>query len=386
MEQRTKNILFALIRSAISGKKLTDEERSSFSRERLEELIKLSAKHDVDHLVAFGLKQNGLLEKEDAPIEKCVLKAVFRHQQLKYEVERLTAALEAKGIAFMPLKGTVLRGYYPQGWMRTSCDIDVLVHREQLDDAIAYLKSELKYTEGERATHDVSLFSPSGNHIELHFDLVEEGRANSAAEVLSSVWSDARLCEGSEYKYEMSDAFFYFYHIAHMAKHFECGGCGIRPFVDLWILDALDGVDIAARDGLLEKGGLLKFANAARELSGVWLGGREECELTERLGGFLLHGGAFGSSDNRVALQQKKRGGKFGYLMSRLFIPYSKLKLYYPVLEKHRWLTPVMQVRRWFMLLRPDVAKRAKGEIAANKNIKQSDAENMRALMDDIGL
>lgn len=29
----------------------------------------------------------------------------------------------------------------------------------------------------------------------------------------------------------MKEEMFYFYHIAHLAKHFEVGGCGIRQII-----------------------------------------------------------------------------------------------------------------------------------------------------------
>lgn len=386
MDQRTIQILFALLRSAICGTKLTEEERNDYSPEMLKNLLQLSVKHDVVHLLAWGLKQNELVDKENADIEKCILKAFYRYEQLKYEYGNLCDALEQAQIPFIPLKGSVIRRYYPEEWMRTSCDIDVLVHKEDLESAIAYLSEKLQYVEKERATHDVSLFSPMGVHVELHFDLVEEGRANNAIGVLRSVWENVELRENSEYWYEMSDSFFYFYHMAHMAKHFENGGCGIRPFIDLWVLDRMKGVDKAARDDLLSKGGLLKFTEVSRALSRVWLGGEKADELSLQMQEFLLHGGVYGSTDNRVALQQKKKGGRFGYILSRVFIPYDKLKRYYPVLEKHRWLMPFMQVRRWFMLLRPSVAKMAKQELAVNKSIDGSKADNMNTFLDDIGL
>ena len=386
MDQRTIQILFALLRSAICGTKLTEEERNDYSPEMLKNLLQLSVKHDVVHLLAWGLKQNELVDKENADIEKCILKAFYRYEQLKYEYGNLCDALEKAHIPFIPLKGSVIRKHYPEEWMRTSCDIDVLVHREDLESAITYLSEKLQYVEKERATHDVSLFSPMGVHVELHFDLVEEGRANNAIGVLRSVWENVELRENSEYWYEMSDSFFYFYHMAHMAKHFQNGGCGIRPFIDLWVLDRMKGVDKAARDDLLSKGGLLKFTEVSRALSRVWLGGEKADELCFQMQEFLLHGGVYGSTDNRVALQQKKKGGRFGYILSRVFIPYDKLKRYYPVLEKHRWLMPFMQVRRWFMLLRPSVAKMAKQELAVNKSIDGSKADNMNTFLDDIGL
>lgn len=97
-------------------------------------------------------------------------------------------------------------------------------------------------------------------------------------------------------------------------------------------------------------------------------------------------GGVYGSTDNRVALQQKKKGGRIGYVLSRIFIPYAKLKRYYPVLEKHRWLMPLMQIRRWFMLLNPDVAKMAKREMAINGNLAKTKTDEMNSFLDDIGL
>lgn len=383
---QTTQILFALLRGAVRGTKLSEEEKGTFSRELMPALWNTAKKHDLDHLLAYGLKKNGLLTKEDADAEKSLFKAIYRYEQIRYEYTLLCKALEEAQIPFLPLKGSILRGYYPEGWMRTSCDIDVLVSKEKLEEAIAYLTEHLKYEEKERATHDVSLFSPRGIHVELHFDLVEEGRAMGAIGVLQKVWEGASPKEGTVYFHEMSDPFFYFYHIAHMAKHFETGGCGIRPFIDLWILDRLEHADKAARDALLEEGGLKKFADNARALSRVWMEGEKPTEPLLQLQSYLLHGGVYGSTDNRVALNQTKKGGRFGYLLSRIFIPFARLKRWYPILEKYPWLMPFMQVRRWFMLLRPDVAAMAKRELTTNGSLDKSKADNMKAFLDEIGL
>lgn len=386
MAQGTSQILFALLRSAIRGTKLTEQERNSFSPDLLHDLLTLSFQHDVAHLLVLGLKQNGLIPQEQSEIENYILKAVYRYERTRHEYKKLCAALEKAQIPFLPLKGSVIRAYYPEPWMRTSCDIDVLVRREDLERAVSFLVQEERYAEKERATHDVSLFTQTGIHVELHFDLVEEGRANDAIDVLRSVWDNVAPGENSAYRYEMKDAFFYFYHIAHMAKHFENGGCGIRPFIDLWILDHIKDVDLSARDALLSQSKLLKFTNVCRSLSEVWFGDKEADEVSLWMQNFLLHGGAYGSTDNRVSLQQKKKGGRFGYILSRVFIPYAKLKRYYPVLEKHRWLMPVMQVRRWFMLLKPDVAKMARREMAANRRLAKTKSDEMNIFLGKIGL
>ncbi len=386
INQNTIQMLFALVRSAIRGNLLSEQERAIYSDGMLPDLMTISKKHDISHLVAEGLNKNGLLAKENSEVGNEIIKAIYRHAQLSYEYVVVCDALEATQIPFIPLKGSVLRGWYPEPWMRTSCDIDILVHREHLEQAISYLVKTLEYTEHERATHDVSLFSKNGKHIELHFDLVEEGRAGDAISILKDVWENVSLKEDKKFWYEMTDEYFYFYHIAHMAKHFETGGCGIRPFIDLWILDHIDDENISRRNALLEQGGLLKFADAARKLSKSWLDDESLDTVSHKLQNFILSGGVYGSTQNRVALQQTKKGGKIGYMLSRIFIPYDKLKRYYPVLEKHRWLTPFMQIRRWGMLFQPSVAKMAKSELSANKRIVKALSNDMNVFLNEIGL
>ncbi len=389
MEEKITKTLFALLRSAILGNPLTAAEKAQFSHEMLPDLMKLAKKHDLLHLVGVGIQKNSLIEENSESAKKLQqthLAAVFRYEKLNYELKRLSDALEQAQIPFIPLKGSVLRQYYPEPWMRTSCDIDVLVHREDLDSAIDALVQNLQYTKKGSGSHDVSLFSPSGVHIELHFDLAEEGYADQAVPMLRDVWDNVTLTQNCKYRLEMTDAFFYFYHIIHMVQHMETGGCGIRPFVDLWILDHLDSADHPGRDELLSRGKLLAFVRVSRKLSRVWLCGDTMDDLTMQMQSFILHGGVYGSSHNRVAILQKRRGGRLGYLFSRVFAPYDKLKRYYPILEKYRFLMPLMQVRRWFMLARPEVAGMAKSEITANSSMDQTKAEEMRRFLDSIGL
>ena len=382
MACENSQILFALLRSAVCGARLDESVAEALSNESLAAVMNISRMHDVAHLAVAALQSNGIASIDAQPM----LKAIYRSAALNNEYKQLCSALENAGIGYIPLKGAILRQYYPEPWMRTSCDIDVLVRPEDLERAILYLTENLQYEEKERATHDVSLFSPDGVHVELHFDLVEEGRANKAIDVLRAVWDNVSVEDGYSHRYVMTDAFFYFYHIAHMAKHFENGGCGIRPFIDLWLLDNIEGIDKSARDALLEEGGLLQFAGVARNLSRAWLGGAPMDELSIQMQNFILRGGTYGTTDNRVALQQKKRGGRLGYILSRMFVPPSKLKRYYPILEKHPWLMPIMQLRRWFMLLNPDVAKMAKREIKLNNSIDSSKADEMNSFLKNVGL
>ena len=71
--------------------------------------------------------------------------------------------------------------------MRTSCDIDVFVREADLDRAMEALSENLSYRIGEISDHDVQIYTPNGQHIELHRNLIEDHRINQAAEVLAAL-------------------------------------------------------------------------------------------------------------------------------------------------------------------------------------------------------
>ena len=378
-------ILFSLIRSTICGEAVSEELKTACTPELLEDVYALASTHDLAHLVGQALSKLDLPESKALTMCKNAALAAFaRYMQQERAYQQVCQALEESQIPFLPLKGSVLRAYYPEPWMRTSCDVDILVQEEQLEAAAKILEEAMGYRFAASTQHDISFLSPNGVRIELHFDLVEGGRANAGAIVLRKVWEEATCKTNHTFWYEMPDAYFYFYHIVHMAKHFEVNGCGIRPILDLWLLDNLAKENQNDRDTLLQSVGLLQFTTAARKLSRVWFDGEGKDPLSERLQNFLLSGGVYGSVENWVVLQKESKGSTWAYVLSRIFTPYEVLKKRYPILEKYRWLIPVMQVRRWLTLLRPDVVRRAKEEISVSLEHYETDSESN--LLRDLGI
>ena len=78
MEQKTIEALFALLRSALLNQPLSEAERVSFSEEQLLQLIKLAKWHDLEHLLALGLRKNGLTSEKTAEAEKSITSPVTR--------------------------------------------------------------------------------------------------------------------------------------------------------------------------------------------------------------------------------------------------------------------------------------------------------------------
>ncbi len=340
----------------------------------VEGLMALAKKHQIQHLVSYYFLTLG----DKRFIKRFFSSVSFTVEQVR-AAEELTEALSAAQIKHVPLKGTVLRKLYAEAWMRNSCDIDMLVSRHELDAAGRVLEKLGYIKQDGLSAHDVT-YARGRIHVELHYLLLEEYRMPKASEVLGEVWSHCEFNGG--YCGIMSDAFYYFYHIAHMAKHFELGGCGMRAVLDTWILNHRCEFDPGARLEILKRGGLDKFEAGVRALSEFWFSdeGNNAPEILER---FILTGGAYGNVQNGVMLSKKTKGGRLGYLLHRLFAPYSQLKRYYPFLDGKPYLLPFYEVRRWFDAFRRD---RKKYLFEFSENIKNDgNSEQISKMLTDLG-
>ena len=117
MVQQDTKIFFSILRSAISGEPMTESEKSAFPIELVPEFFSLAKSHDITQILAVGIEQNGLPGGEN--IEKELIKAVYRYEQLNYTHEKLCEELENAKVPFIPLKGSIMRKYYRNPWMRT---------------------------------------------------------------------------------------------------------------------------------------------------------------------------------------------------------------------------------------------------------------------------
>lgn len=172
-----------------------------------------------------------------------------------------------------------------------------------------------------------------------------------------------------------------------MAKHFvSTGGCGIRPFLDIWVLNHKIDFNREKREKLLSDGGLDVFAKQAELLSEVWFGNAEHTEITRQMETYILRGGVYGANTNRIAVQQQKKGGKVKYALSKIFIPYGEIKFHYPILQKYKWLMPIMEARCWGKLIFCGHLKRTVNELKYNSIISEEAAAETRTLLKNVGL
>ena len=381
----TANVIIECLRHAVIGKEIEEALFDSFTEADFVDLFKQAKRHDVANVVAATLSEIKLPEtfKNVAKaFEKEQMTAVFRCENIVYEIERISDLFSRVGIDHILLKGAVIRDLYPEPWMRTSCDIDVLIREESINDAIKALAEKLDYSyDGRRGYHDVPLYSPGGVHLELHFSIMEN--VSILDRVLSRVWDYAGLVEGC--RYELSPEFFMYHVIAHTAYHFIRGGCGIRSILDLCLIKNNLEFDKDRFISLCRESEIEEFYYAATALADCWFSDGKHSEITEGIERFILDGGTYGDTETGIAALQESRGGKLGYAKSRIWISYHHLQQRYPSL-KSRVFIPVYQVRRWIEVVLRGKLKRSARELKLNKDLDSKKVSSVMKIMHSVGL
>lgn len=376
-----ENLFLSQLRTLFVCEAKTENKIDVPCPEVFSELLRLSTRHSVTPLIAEGLSRHGFLTEEDVAesYRHISYRSFIKWQQQEIELQKVTALFETHYIHYMPLKGAVIRQFYPEPWMRTSCDIDILVKEEQLKTAKKALVEGLGYREDNKTDHDVMLIAPNGVQFELHYDFSEKQIS------VNQVWETALNKEGT-CCFEMSPEWFYLHHLAHMAKHFTLGGCGIRTLIDLWLMKKNMPCDEALLNKMLTNCELSLFAENMLVLVSDWMGGKQLSNMQQRIFSYVLTGGTYGNLDNRVAVGRSRKQNRCLYIFSRIFPPYKSMVYLYPILRKHRILMPFCQVHRWFHLLNRDKLKKAETEL---KNVQELDDDQLvetRKILQALGL
>lgn len=331
--------------------------------ETLAYLYNAARVHSLFPIVSKVLLESRLLKNDCEfyqPFRKQMLKYVCRRENFDHVLSVIGKAFSESNIPFMPLKGSVLKEHYPESWMRTGTDIDILVKKQDLEKASSVLSDDLGLKFVSKSSHDVVYVTESNVKVELHFSLNEPGYREF--EPLKDIWSVANAVDDG-CLYKMPDEYFLCYHIAHMAKHFVCGGCGIRYIIDLRvILDNLN-FDQALVEKLISDCSLNSFYHYVKELCDVVFLNKPYNDVTFALEDFILSGGVFGNLRNKTAFGQAKKGSGFKYALSRIFLPFKQMSSYYPVLNRHKWLLPFYHIKRWLHIIFGGGFERSKKEL-----------------------
>ena len=272
----------------------------------------------------------------------------------EYEIGALLDDMERDGIDCLPMKGWVMRNYYPDPLMRSMSDFDVLIRDMDSCKMQAWMEVRgYRPEHTEQEVHDTYRKPPYMN-IELHRRLMEERRLkrqNTAwrENWLASLWQKAYLLEGKKHLYRLSDEDFLVHHLLHFYKHFTGSGVGVRPLADLYLFlrQKRQTLDRAYLEKQLEALHIRAFSAQISRLAWVCFEGRELDDSAWLVLDYLTHAGIYG---DRATLETSRlfesagktvRQSKWKNFFDRCFMPLASMKNTYPRLRRAPWLLPV---------------------------------------------
>lgn len=380
--------LFSILKNVLSENKEQGSALTTLDIDTFNKVFCLAEKHDIAHIVVFAYSNAGMLGNDmiSEKYRKKLMLAFYRGEQRRYVLSDVSNAFDEIKINYIPLKGAVISKFYPEPWMRSSCDIDILIHENDADQAIKCLCKKGYKLQKSTSIHDYSFFAPSGVHLELHFSLIQEDCLMKANEILKSAWDYIVGSSAHSYQKNLCDEMFMFYHIAHMAKHFIKGGCGIRPFIDLWVLNRKLEFDYGKLKILLSDAQLLDFYTALCKTIEVWFGNGMHDNVTVGIEKYILEGGVYGTITNAATIAAVTGESRVKSFSKLMFMSRASLEILYPQLERYPFLFPFYQVKRWFRVFNTSKRNKIKYLTHVRNSITKEEINSVTDLLYHLGL
>ncbi len=346
--------LCILVRCAIR------EEKPDLSGMDLTAVFRLAKAQSLAAITYMGLAQSETFRHIDSGILKPWKeerdKAVRRNLLFAAERDAVCRRLDAAGIWYMPLKGSLMASLYPKIGMRQMADVDILFDAA-CQEAVRSIMEELGYHASiyGMGVHDEYEKAPIF-HFEMHTDLFSAKAEQAFYAYYAQVKERLLPEEGCRLKF--SDEDFYLFFLAHGYKHFSFRGNGLRFLVDLYVwLSAKKALDDAYLKAELTKLDLTEFERTVRTLSmklfetGESLT-HEETELVQ----FCVQSGTYGTEESQLMnhLREIQPTGelkgttRLKYFWRRLWPDRSYYANAYPFLNRYWILKPFFLIGRFW--------------------------------------
>lgn len=381
MEKKTWNQLLELIDFALADGTVPEIE----TEEVWENIYRLSQFHKIQSLIFHAVQK---LPKEQRPPESILKKIqqagsleIARDTVQKTAQMELLTAFEKAGIAVLPLKGFLIKQFYPDTSMRMMADLDILFPVEKEKETEGVLTALGYVCEHKDSHHSVYMRHPFMN-IEMHYNMI--GNDSLLDAYYDNIWERLELEPGMSYIYRLKWEDFYIFMIAHLAKHFQGGGSGIRSVIDVqqFLNKMEEKLDWKYINEELRKIELTQFEQHMRNLTAIWFGGEKETEFYAQLREFIQNSGIYGTLKN-LGVQRAVRAGRKGWKgkmqmwLNVIFLPYKEMKMQYPYLLKCPVLLPIAWIQRFFrtIFLRRKKAKRILSSMNAERDVVKAHQE-----------
>ena len=311
----------------------------------LEYLYKAACKHNLCAIVGYALESAGILDHE---FIQARAKAIRKVTVMEIDKQLLFERFEQEGIWYMPLKGAIIKDFYPSIGMRQMSDFDILFdssYQKKVKDIFLELGFTCKqYCKG---NNDVYYKKPVSN-FEMHTGLFAPVHQKSVYNYYCDIKPLMLKDENNAYGYHLNSNDFYVYINAHEYKHYSNGGTGLRSLLDIYVIlqrlgNELDYDYIRTQT---DKLGITAFEQQNKKLALSLLGGKELSETDRDMLEYIIYSGTYGNIKNSINHKVERLGGgkkgKRDYILSRIFMPMEQIKEYYPFFYRHKIFLPCL--------------------------------------------
>lgn len=349
----------------LAGCAVNGTQPAQIESELITSAFDFASRHMLSSLISIPLEKSGQgNEKTAKAVGAAVRKAIVFEQTW----DAIRKRLDAADIWYMPLKGAVLKDYYPEYGMREMADYDVLFDAERAD-GVKTIMEGLGFTTVSFAggCHDIYHKAPFLNY-EMHTSLFGPGHQMELCAYYTDV--KKRLIPGKGCSFHFSPEDFYLYMIAHQYKHFASSGTGLRSILDIYVylrhysdeyekgVTQIDGLDMTYIEEEAEKLGIADYERSSRALAyKLFSVPCREKQLTDEEKAQLdifLSSGTYGTIDRYIQNRLSDNGdSRIRYILGRLKVPiseknesYKNYSAMYPLFYRHVILLPLLPLYR----------------------------------------
>lgn len=356
-----------------------------------EQILKLANRHDVQALIFLSVDK--LNNKNEIPVYNKLQELYYKAQKRcvfqDMALEELIQAFTSKGIDCMPLKGSVIKNYYPAPELRAMSDIDFLV-REQDRQIVRDIMHDIGYQDDLLDDGQVDAFKRGNlNYIEIHYDF--SAKNHVMHEVFTIDWDKL---EPTDTPHLLKQTFedLYFFNVGHYAKNMHNRGMGIRAVVDGYVLwNRMTDEQKQSIFDRIEKIELGEFHSKLLQIADVWFDGKVDDGLTQMLQEYLLSKPTYSSKKDEItmyAIYDEADDSNFKYVIRKIFPSVNELYRRFDIKHRCFLLIPFLWIARIFSQLFGNKAKwdKAKEQLDSFKAIDNYEIMYERKIRQEFGL
>lgn len=322
----------------------------------IDEAYKTIKRHHITTLAYVGAVNCGVPKTAESMQQmfRRYFEEIEKSERQQKEIRILCDIFEKNGIDYMCLKGTNMKPLYPAPELRKMGDVDILV-READYPRVEKLLESLDYQNISKYDHHLS-WTKNKVLFEIHIRVMS--RWIKYYSYFGDGWQRAKKLSGHCFTMRPEDEYIFLF--IHFVKHYCISGIGFRHITDLWVFrKSHPGLDDNYISNELEKLDLVEFHKNVLQTVLVMFDNQQPTEATEIISDYIFNSGSWGTLTSKsvakgadLKVKNSSKNARLQMILYVLFLPYSGMRVTYPILEKYPVLLPFYWVKRAFDVLR----------------------------------